>query len=310
MQERINKRRFFLLAVLTVLALVVMWWAQPENRLNVDESIFRVPELNEISRVELRSDTGLVRLEFDGTRWRVNGQYDANGNMIRVLFATLEQAVPKRPVSRGGRDSVANAIAESGVKVTLYAGEELRKEFFAGGNRAKTQAFFANPTTNEVYVMTIPGYRVYVSGILELGESGWRDKFVFGFNWRNFKSLAAQFPGRPSENFNVAKLDNFFGISGLPEADTSRLNAFLDDLSLLTVEEYLSEPKLTDSLRGLVPDMEIKVTDIGNREYRLALFDPGASKDGYGVIQDSQIAVFDRRKIRALLKPRAFFQKK
>lgn len=299
-----------MLAGLTVLTLVVFWWVQPENRLNIDEDAFRVPGLNEISRVELASDTGVVKLAFDGARWRVNDRFDADGSMIRVLFATLQQATPKRPVSRSGRDSVFSAVSESGIKVSLYAGDDLRKEFFAGGNAAKTQAFFADPETREVYVMTIPGYRVYVSGILELGVNGWRDKFVFRFNWRNFKSLAARFPGKPSENFTVEKMTDFFGIPGLSQTDTSRLNTFLDNLSLLTVDEYLSEPKLTDSLKGVAPDMEITVTDIGNRDYHLLLFDAGSSKHGYGLIRESETALIDRRKIRPLLKPKSFFQKK
>ncbi len=42
--------------------------------------------------------------------------------------------------------------------------------------------------------MNIPGYRVYVSGIFELDESGWREKRVFAFNWQNFQKLDAHFP--------------------------------------------------------------------------------------------------------------------
>lgn len=311
MQEQINRKRFILLAVLTAATLFAMWWVQPENHLAVDETLFRIPDLDQISKVELRtSGKDPVLLEFDGTRWQVNSQYKADGNMVRVLFATLQQAKPKRPVSEALRDSIFDSLTGAGVKVALYAGPELRKEFYAGGNAAKTQAFFADPETKAIYVMTIPGYRVYVSGILELDVSGWRDKFVFAFNWRNFKSLEARFPETPSANFTVSMQKDFFGINGLPEADTSRLNTFLDDVSLLTVEEYLSEPELIDSLKGVTPEMEIVVSDIGDRRYGLKLFDPGASREAYGLIQDSQAALFDRRKIQALRKPRSFFRKK
>lgn len=309
MQERINKRRFALLVALTITTLFFFWWIQPENRLDVDENIFRVEDLGSISSIALTSDTDSVRLAFDGGRWRVNDQYAADADMIRVLFATLQQATPRRRVPRNAQDSIFQAMKNTAVKVSLFQGTELKKEFYAAGNATKTQAWFADPETASVFVMTIPGYRVYVSGILELKENGWRDKFVFGFNWRNFKSLEVQFPQNPRENFEIAMSKGYFDIQGM-EADTSKLNTFLDDVSLLTVEEYLSEPKLADSLALVQPQIDLRVSDIGNRIYRLRIFSPGKSREDFGLIGESQAAVFDRRKIVTLLKPKSFFRKK
>lgn len=310
MQKRKNQLRLMLLAALTVATVLVFWWLQPENRLEVPQDIFQVAELNRINKVELTSDSSAVALAFTAEKWRVNERYDADGNMIRVLFATLQQARPKRAVARAHQDSIFNILSKSGVHVSLFEGEQLRKHFFAGGNASRSQAFFADPETREVYVMTIPGYRVYVSGILELDENGWRDKLVFDFNWQNFKSLEALFPAKPAENFRVALTRNFFGIENMPEADTSRLNTFLDDVSLLTVDEYLTLPELSDSLDQSKPQLEIRVTDVGNRTYRLRMFASGPGQDVFGLIQESQVAVFAPRKFQALLKPKSFFSKK
>lgn len=310
MQARANRRQLYILAVLTVATLLAWWWVQPENRLDVDQGLFRMDDLGQISRVELQSPAGVVKLAFDGARWRVNDRYDAESGMIRVLFATLQQAQPKRPVAQAQRDSIREEMSRTGVKVSLYAGDELRKEFLAGGNTGKTQAYFADMASGDVYVMAIPGYRVYVSGILEMGAHGWRDKFVFGFNWGNFKKLEARFPQEPVDNFAVELLTNYFGIREMPEADTAKINTFLDNVSLLTVEEFIPEPRLIDSLSRVRPKMEIVVTDIGNRTYRLWLFDPGRSREGYAILQDTDVALIDRRKIEAILRTKSFFRKK
>lgn len=299
-----------MLAVLTALTLLVFWWIQPENRQDAAPDIFQVEDLTAISRVEITDDTARVILAFEGNKWRVNNRYDADGSMVRVLFATLQQAQPKRAVARAHQDSIFNRLANSGVKVSLFEGQELRKEFFAGGNASRTQAFFGDPETQQVYVMTIPGYRVYVSGIFELNENGWRDKYVFGFNWENFKTLEAIFPQRKSDNFTVSMTRDFFGIQDMPDADTAKLNDFLDDVSLLTVEEYLTEPELSDSIQQNQPQLEIRVTDIGNRTYQLRIFNFGPRQEVYGLIQDAQVALFSRRKYTALLKPKSFFRKK
>lgn len=309
MQEKINKRRFALLAVLTVVTLLVWWWVQPENRIDIDPDVFQVEDLTTISRVELSSPADTVVLEFDGARWRVNDQYEAESGMIRVLFATLQQARPKRAVTSLRRDSVYNELEQSGVSVSLFEGPELKKRFIAGGNPAKTQALFADPSTKAVYAMAIPGYRVYVSGIFELRTNGWRDKLVFGFNWQNFKSLEAKNPARPSESFVVSRQRDYFGVNGIP-TDTARLNTFLDNVSLLTADEYLSEPGLTDSLRRVEPRLELRVTDIGNRTYTLQLFETPGSGDVLGIIRNTDPALFSKRKIQPLLKGKSFFQQK
>ena len=310
MQKRRNKRRLILLVVLTALTLFAFWWIQPENRIDVRQDIFQVEDLSAISRVTLESDSATVSLAYDGARWRLNDTLNSDADLISVLFATLQQARPKRAVARASQDSIFQQLKTSGVMVSLFEGQQLVKQFLAGGNASKTQAYFADPDTGDVYVMTIPGYRVYVSGILELDANGWRDKFVFNFNWRNFKRLEARWPHQPSESFVVSMQRNFFGIEGMAEADTAKLNTFLDNVSLLAVDEYISIPGLIDSLKAIEPQLILQITDVGNRTYSLRLYDSGESRRVQGLLQGSQVAVFDRRKIQQILKSRSFFRKK
>lgn len=310
MQEAKNKRRLILLVVLLAATVLLFWWVQPENRIAVDPGIFQVDDLRSISRVELVSDTSSVNLLFNGSAWQVNGN-KADGNMINVLFATLQQARPRREVSLARRDSIYRQLEDSGVTVLLYAGQELKKKFLAGGNAAKTQAYFASPQSKDVYVMAIPGYRVYVAGIFELRESGWWEKLVFDFNWVNFKSLETHFPANPSGDFKVSRGDNnLFTVEGLPATDTTKLHNFLDDLSLLTVDEYVPEPGLKDSLRHATPSMRILVSDVADRTYRLNLYGGEAASPVSGLIQDEKVAIFSRRKIKPLLKSKSYFRKK
>ena len=310
MQKQRNKKRLLLLVVLTALTLVVFWWIQPENRVDLRQDLFQVEDLRAINRITLASDSADVSLAFDGARWRLNDTLNADADLISVLFATLQQATPKRTVSAAGRDSIFHRLKASGVTVSLFEGVDLVKQFLAGGNASKTQAYFADPESGEVYVMSIPGYRVYVSGILELDTDGWRDKFVFNFNWRNFKRLEATWPDQPSESFVVSMQRDFFGIEGMPEADTARLNTFLDNVSLLTVDQYVSKPKLIDSLKASDPQMVLRISDVGNRTYSLNVYAAGGSKGVPGLLQRHQGAVFDRRKIEQILKRRSFFRKK
>lgn len=310
MHERRNKQQVILLFVLLSATVSVYWFNHHEQDRDIDKNIFRDFDLNIVDEITLESGTGKVMLKYNGSRWRVNDQFAADPAMIDVLFATLQQAEPRRPMAEALKDSVAEILQQSGVKVTLAAAGTVQKSFYAGGNDSKTQAFFLEADGTQPYIMTIPGYRVYVSGIFELAESSWRDKIVFGFNWRNFQRLEISFPERLSDNFVVAMENNYFTVQGSAQVDTTRLNDFLDDVSLLSVDEYLPASAEVDSLSAVKPLVSILVTDIGKKEYSLQLYPPtGQSRPFYGLINQRQWALFQPSKIARVVRPRNFFAK-
>jgi hypothetical protein len=307
MQRKKNIRLALLLAVLTLATATVYWYGSRVTTEIVDPGMFRVDDVKAIDQVWLESAAGKVELRYTEPRWTVNGTYTADRNMIDVLMATLLQAVPRHAMAASQADSVGEALKTNAVKVTLRAHGEDLKVFYAGGNAAKTTAWFSLHD-GLPYVMAIPGYRVYVSGIFELDASGWRDKYVFGFNWRNFKQLEATFPAQPREDFQVAHDKKYFGIPGITQVDTARLNTFLDGVSLLTVARYETNTALADSLANTQPEIAIKVTDIANREYTLRLYRPGPTQEMVpALVGEAQPAWFTRRQIADLIRPRSFF---
>jgi len=196
------------------------------------------------------------------------------------------------------------------VKVSLRTAGEIKEAFFAGGNESKNLAYFLKESATVPYIVTIPGYRVYVSGIFELAESGWRDTFVFGFNWRNFQKLETSFPARPDNDF-VVEMDNGLPVlRGIQDADTTKLNNFLDDISLITVDEFRPSNPSFDSLSKTSPIVSIKVSDIGGREYVLQLYPPDYNNTNYfGLINGTQWARFNKNKVAGIVRSRNFFQK-
>lgn len=305
MQEKKNKRRLILFCVLCCLTTTVFILGRNKGSVDVDKDLFRKYDTREIDRVTMESSQGSVNLTYNGTRWQVNNQYDADPQMVQVLFATLDQAEPKRALSAAMQDSVNTMLRQKGVKVTLISDDEPKAVFYAGGNPQKTQAYFADEQ-GTAYLMAIPGYRVYTSGIFELKEKDWKNKYVFSFNWRNFKSLETRFPQKTADNFSVVQADNYFTISGLTSVDTAKLNEYLDKVSLLTVMEYVEEDL---ALAATPPSLEITIGDIANRVYKLELY-PGLGENNNripGRIDSRQWAYFDRATVSDLYRPRHFF---
>lgn len=308
MQRKKNISLLISLVVLILACVVIYWSGRSDSTLQIDETLFRVDDFKSIDRIVLRTAQHQVELKYLDNRWRINDRYPADRNMVDVLFATLQQAIPKRPVAERLQDSVGTELEKNGVHVSLFTGQELKKEFLAGGNDRKNQAYFRLAGQATPYLMMIPGYRVYVSGILELDENGWRDKYVFGFNWQNFKRLDAIFPTDSKKNFSVIMRNRIPVVEGIGEAeiDTARLNTFLDNISLLTVDRFLSSG---DSLRKENPIMKVRIEDIAGRNYTADFFVPVANQVP-ALIQETDPALFDSRKVQEILRSREYFRMK
>jgi hypothetical protein len=306
-----DSRRSKLLAVSLVvlsLASIGLYVSQSGERTRaIERNDFALAETENVNRVQLLRSSDTVDLTFDG-RWQVNNQWGADVQMIKVLMATLKQVAPHRPVAAAQQDSVVARLKKTGTRVRVMEDSAVVREFWVGGNSNKSEAWFVGED-NRAIVMIIPGYRVYVSGIFELPAGGWRNKRVFDFNWRNFRTLTTTYTKQPAEGFTIELKQRYFGIRNVENIDTTRLNDYLDGVSLLMAKRFLDK-KTSDGIRLKQPEVRIDIEDITKRTYSLELFAPGQEgTEVYGRLASGELVVFDGADISAIVKGRSFFVK-
>lgn len=305
-----QRKKNILLAVsfvTLVVACIGVYYLKGAAGSDVDKDLFRPGDLASVDRIVLAGPRGKVELTVSGARWRVNDGITADGNLIDVLFATLQQAEARRPVAVRLREKVSSTLDSAGTRVELFSGDQQVMSFLAGGNATRTEAYFQEPGSETPYIMVIPGYRVYVSGIFELPAAAWRDRYVFSLNWMNFSALDVSFPLDPGAGFSVVREGNAALIPTMPAADTTRLNNFMDDVSLLTAEEFVEGDP--DSIRSSGAILQITVKDVAGREYGLELFSgDGTGAPVYGIVDSTAIGVFDPSKIEKILRKRSWFR--
>lgn len=307
MQDKKNKTLAVSTIVLTI-AIVVFWFfAFREDNIEIDETAFAINDIASIDRVEMQSVRDTVVLRFDGVKWMVNDKYPADRRTIQVLFGTIEHVKPRRPVSEKRLREVSDQLRTSGTTIRFFAKDALLKSFVVGGNPQKPEAWYQLPGGDPV-IMNIPGYRVYASGVFEQTVNDWRDKRVFGLNWRNFRSLTTTFT-KDRESYTITGKDNFFSVEGM-EADTAKVNTYLDDVSLLIGEGFYTRGQRAriDSLLAGPTSFEVTVTDIGDRAFRLEVFPPLRNEaDVYGRV-NGEIMVFPRTEMARIAKKKSWFR--
>jgi hypothetical protein len=310
MQKKRNIRLLISLGVLVIAITVLFFILNKDVQQTVDINLFRVADFTQIDKVVITKQGESAELKFDGTRWKVNNEL-ADRRMIDVLFATLQQAVPKRPVAESLQDSISTMLTKEGSLVSLFIGDDLLLRFHVGGNATKTETYFKSNEADQPYVVVIPGYRVYAGGVFELEEGDWKDKYVFSFNWRNFQSLKARYPQNSKNDFEIAMGKTYYEVSGITSVDTTKLNDFLDAVSLLTVDQYVKSEMTSDydSILKAQPILEMNVSDVSGKTYTLAFYEINDNALVLGVIQGTQLAFLDRRKLGGIVKNRNWFAK-
>ena len=303
--ERRNKQLAFSLVAM-IIAIVAFWFfAFRESKIQVDENALVVPDLANVDRVEM----GNVVLKFDGTRWMVNDQYPVDRSAIQVLFGTVESVRPRRPVSEKQLGSVKKELQTHGTTVRFYSKDNLLKSYTVGGIPAKPEAWFQVGDSNPV-IVNIPGYRVYAAGVFEQSANDWRDKRVFSLNWRNFKKLDVVFTKNTTDGFTISGKGREFSIEGMNAADTSKVNTYLDDISLLVGEGFYQQGQRAriDSLIAGPTSFDVVVTDIGNRSFSLEVFPPLRSEPNVFGRVNGEIMIFPRAEIVRIAKKKSWFR--
>ncbi len=307
-----NRNRYLLISLILLLSISGGLYvsASEEDKLDINRELFKVANTEKIDQVTLQSSGRTIKLKFENNQWKVNDQWNADARMIKVLFATLAQVEPKRPVATSIKDSVKSMLEKTGTHIILSSAGEKIGDFLAGGNVLKTETWFLKAGDSQPYSIIIPGYRVYVAGILELDESGWRNKRIFDFNWRNFRSLTSTYSKDVKENFEIEMKDHYFGVKDMAVVDTTKLNNYLDAVSLLFAERFITRDQSgVDSVISSVPSVRLEIKDIANRSYVLELFTP-RRKDAriYGRLGDGQIVVLEKASAAGIVRSREYFK--
>jgi hypothetical protein len=312
MQSTKNKRLSVSLILLLAITILAYFLTGKDGQLELDKKMFQVEDQTKIDRVTLESAKGNVVVSYDGTSWKVNNRYQADRKLVKVLFATLMQVVPKRKVSENLQDSISKALKGSGTKVSLFEGQQLRREFYAGASTDHTQTYFQQ-NNEQAYLVAIPGYRIDASQVLQLDESGWRDKRVFNFNWRNLKAISVTYPDDPKRNFNINLVQKLLSIEDVEVADTTRLSRFVDDLYSLEGDQWvtLGKSASVDSLFNTPTSFQVAVSDIAARNYRLNV---KQWKQGQpllaGVLNDTVRLLFEKTRLFRIAKTKEYFKKR
>lgn len=302
-----TKKNWFLLMVLLALSTVFIWLISRDEEASsqeVEKELFAVADTAAVQRIELHQPGKTTQvLEQQNGVWMLNGKYRADEQLMRVLLSVLERVEVKRPVAKTQQEEVQAELRQEGVRVQVYGAGGLLEEFIAGGKEEEMLSIFMQ--NQQAYVVELPGYVNYISGIFGLTENNLRNRTLFTSNYLNLQEVLINYPGETEDvvvRFDGETLE--VGGAGVP--DSTRLLNFLGLFENLQATGFVNEqeyPEL-DSLLKQSPVAEVVVTDLINPDGRkleiYATTPDGRFRLAY-LPDEEQALLLDERLAQALL---------
>lgn len=305
------KKISFVFVGLSIVSLLLMWIGKKERVVQVDKNLFVIADTTQMSGVKIEGSDQKIDIVRGESQWQINGKYKADPQLIYLAQRILNAVETQRPVSKSNAEAIEKELREAGKKVEVKFIDGETKTFYAGGNTAKTTAYFGNEDLTKIYTVVIPGYKSYLSGIFELSLNQWRDRVLFESDWRTIQKLAIEYADPNLTDLQIAFQGKYLEVDGVAALDTAALMEYLQPLEFFQLNDYLTPGSFHkyDSLKEANPIATLELKDIdvdNNRSLKIYPKIPGERFYLLTDTADEMIVVDEGRMDRLLAQPQQF----
>ncbi|MEQ9404499.1 MAG: hypothetical protein RIM99_12975 [Cyclobacteriaceae bacterium] len=266
-----------------------------------DDALFVISDTSQIASFNIVNDKGIIEIVRNQSGWMLNNTWAIDQNFLNVFFSIMNRVRVKR---QSGEIKPENAGT---LTIRFEDGSERAFNFTA--DAIGTKSYFIEDRTS--YQVEVPGYRDNVVNILELSEDQWRSRTVFDGSWRTIQKLTIT---SSEEELTIRFNDKFFTVDGVNQIDSSAVVDYLNQFQFWQANEMISPgrfPQL-DSLKELGAHALLTIDDIKSEEpvqFKIYSALPGQS---YHLVtkHETEMMVFDSRRIQSILRPVAHFEAK
>ncbi|QCK14569.1 DUF4340 domain-containing protein [Mangrovivirga cuniculi] len=307
-----NKIRIAIVAVLVLAIVLLPGITDSGKSLEVSENHFAVNDTSGITMVVLNSNEGEIIVNNKGGNWYV-GNSEIDEALRQVLIAVLNKVNVKRQLPDSQEKETVKQLKENGIQVSVFKGDNKVKEFVAGGNENRTISYMALPDLSEIYIVNIPGYQDYVTGIFGLDRLAWKSKAFYKGDPRTLKSFAIV----NNEGDTAVKIKGegvYFSVNNLSsQLDSTRMDQYLSALFNLRIDTHLNPeeyPVYASYMEENDPAFSYIIDDISYDSPRIIEFYPVPQRQGFYFTQmGANLAVFRQNDVEQLIVPAEFFKK-
>ena len=166
-------------------------------------------------------------------------------------------------------------------KIKLFPHEKCTKVYYVGDETQDNQGnFMLLEGSEEPYIVSLPGFRGFLSPRFTALESDWRKRVIFELKMSDIKSIKLLYTATPESSFEISRFNKNFEIKLLASNqvmngfDTLKVLNYMNSFSSVGFEAFLNDLKKIDidSITSHKPMAILTVTDITGKVTILKAF--------------------------------------
>jgi hypothetical protein len=290
-----------ILLLLAGFALYTYKYKNKSSTIDADSRNFRYKDTAAITKIFIADKEGdqstLVRTK---NGWVVNNKYPCRSDAILNLMEVIRNAEVKMPVPKKAREGVLKIMASTALKIEVYAGDELVKQYYIGHETTDSEGSYALLTNVETgenykdpYVIFIPGFQGFLMPRFIAKEGEWRDRVVLNFTPPQMRKITLNNTEHPDSSFTIDLLSTTSFVvkdahgKEIP-SDINKVKQYLAYFQNVSYEAIFTgrSKKLEDSLAAQKPFsvLSINTSDFRTHNYKFYYKQPTSVIPERGVV--------------------------
>ncbi len=277
-----------IVAMLLILAAISVYIYKNKSKsttVDTDARSFKYKDTAAITKIFIADKEGDQSLiERTKTGWVVNGKFPCRSDAILNLLEAIKNIEVKMPVSKNARDGVLKKMASGALKVEIYVGEDLVKQYYVGHETPDSEGSYMLLTNSESgknydqpFACFIPGFIGYLIPRFIAKENEWRDRVVINYIPPQIKKIKVEHFQNPDSSFTIDILNTkTFKLKNSKNTDIPfdefKMKQYLAYFQNISYEVLLTgkNKKLADSLFKTKPSHIIVITktDLKTDEFK------------------------------------------
>ncbi|NVN94859.1 MAG: DUF4340 domain-containing protein [Bacteroidetes bacterium] len=289
-----NKYILLITIVLAVIALIFILKSS-KTTMKADFAVKDVSSITKIFMSDKNNNTVTIK-RLDEKNWQVNDKFPARNDGMAILLETVSGLHVREPVTIAGRNTIIKWLAAKSVKVEIYQTvyridlfnkiklfphEKCTKVYYVGDETQDNQGnFMLLEGSEEPYIVSLPGFRGFLSPRFTALESDWRKRVIFELKMNDIKSVKIEYSSSPQSSFEISRSNKNYEIKLLSSNqimngfDTLKVFNYMNSFSNVGFEAFLNDLKKSDidSIVSHKPMAILTVTDIAGKSKSLKAF--------------------------------------
>ncbi len=274
-----KKSSVIIITILLLLVSVSIYTYISKNKLTSIDAAdrdFKFKDTAAITKIFIADKEGdQSTLERTAKGWIVNKKYSCRNEAILNLMEVIKHVEVKNPVAKEAKENVIKFMSANALKVEIYAGDDLVKQFYVGHETEDSQGSYmlltdisSGENFKDPYACFIPGFVGFLKPRFIAKENEWRDRVVLNYIPPQLKQIKVQHFDLPPDssfvidvlNSNTFRLKNLQGVE-LPYNEPS-MKQYLAYFQNISYEALITgkNKKLQDSLTLNKPFCEVSIT--------------------------------------------------